>query len=501
MRGLRWAAWLIVALWFIVSLATIDYNGPFFDEAIYITAGQRTLEGYGLSDGYMGWFAGSLLWPALAGVGFRVAGLVGTRLLALLLVTAAFAAILRATENLFGPRAAFWTALALALCGPLLALARLGVYDAPALTGVAVAFWAITELARRDQRFYLGIAAVAFMFGLFSKYPMGLMLLPLLGVLFFLRRSKFLLDVGIWGFIALAITLAFLLPARQQVAALVAWQTVNKPTFGVSRSMILAGILYAGALPALLSLGGWLVARRRRGLATVLLLNLLLWPAYHLLSANPVSVNKHLVFSFALSYPLAGLALGALWDGLGRARRAAGEEWAVDAPAPASGPRRPPAWRLWLTRSAALSIVLVLGAYAAIQVNQSDHAWPDPRPAAEYLVAHVQPGQKLLVNESWPYTMYLYAQGRITSPWDVYDYYRITHGEAEMDLCAYDWFVDSQGSYAWPPAVRQGILQCGSYRQVFSSTSNVIALGADWNYVRYPVRVEVWQRISAGGAR
>ncbi|NIV38315.1 MAG: hypothetical protein GWN58_55520, partial [Anaerolineae bacterium] len=54
---------LVLGLWFLFCLATLDYNGPFFDEGIYATAGQRTLEGHGYTDGYLRWFYGTLLWP------------------------------------------------------------------------------------------------------------------------------------------------------------------------------------------------------------------------------------------------------------------------------------------------------------------------------------------------------------------------------------------------------------------------------------------------------
>ena len=492
MRWYRWLTWIVVGTWFGFCLLTLNYNGPFFDEAIYITAGQRTWQGFGYSDGYMGWFAGSLLWPALAAVGYRVAGLVGTRAVALLLAAAGVVAVVKATDNLFGPRAAFWATLALALNGPLLALARLGVYDAPALAGVTVAFWAITELARRDQRIWLGVAAVALMLGFFAKYPAGVMLLPLLGVLFFLRRKKALMDTGIFGFICLAILLAFLLPAREQVAALVAWQAANRPVFGVSRAMILAGILYAAAIPTVFAGAGWFVAREKRGVATILLLNLAIWPIYHLASGNPVSVNKHLVFSFALAYPLVGLALSAWWDGLRRTIVRTSSS-----PAPGEGGFGKPARRI-LPRLAVVGILLLLGAYAGIQLRQSDNSWPDSRPAADYLAAHVQPGQKLLINEAWPYTMYLYSQGRIASPWDVYDFYRITHSDTPLDFCGYDWFVDSQGSFSWPQVVSDTIAKCGNYREVFITTSDVIALGTDLNYVRYPVQVVLWQREGGG---
>ena len=44
MQVYRRLTWLVVALWLLYGLTQLDYNGPFFDEAIYITAGQRTLE-------------------------------------------------------------------------------------------------------------------------------------------------------------------------------------------------------------------------------------------------------------------------------------------------------------------------------------------------------------------------------------------------------------------------------------------------------------------------
>ena len=193
MKNYDRAIWFIVGLWFLFCLVTIDYNGPFFDEAIYITAGQRTLEGHGYTDGYLVWFAGSLLWPVLAIGGYKVAGLVGTRIVALILTTIAFVAVVRAARNLFGQKASFWTAATLAFSGPLMALARLGVYDLPALTGIALSFWAVTELGRRDNRIWLTLAAIAFTIGLFGKYPMGLMLLPILAVVFVLRPKNCLL--------------------------------------------------------------------------------------------------------------------------------------------------------------------------------------------------------------------------------------------------------------------------------------------------------------------
>jgi hypothetical protein len=115
------------------------------------------------------------------------------------------------------------------------------------------------------------------------------------------------------------------------------------------------------------------------------------------------------------------------------------------------------------------------------------------RPAAAYLVTHVKPGDELLINESWPYTMYLYTQGLIGSPWDVYDGYRLSHGELGHDLCDVAWFVDSQGSFEWPDGVAESVQTCGTFEPVFSTTSPVTGLSNDLGFVSYPVEVTVWR--------
>jgi hypothetical protein len=467
MKSYKPWTWLTIGVWFLFCTATLNYNGPFFDEGIYLTAGQRTLEGHGYSDGYLGWFAGSLLWPVLAGIGTRLGGLLGARTIALIMAAVGFAAFAQAVRNLFAEQASFWATLAFALNAPFLALARMGVYDSTALAGIAVSFWAITELKRRDHRIWLAMAAVSFTLGLFAKYPIALMLFPIAGVLLVLRRGKAITDIVLLSFISAAIVLAFFLPVRDQVAFFLSYRLTTSPISGVTPSMIAVDLLRLSAVPFLLAVSGWLVARDRRGLAGVLLLSMVMWPAYHLVLRDSVSRSKHLVFGFLFAYPLVGLALSALWGSVKRGGA--------------------------IRKLAAVALVLALAVTGFVQLDRFNRAWPDARPTAGYLLARVEPGQKLLINESWPYTMYLYTAGRIDSPWDVFDVYRITRGESEIDLCEYDWFVDSYGSYKWPESMLETIRRCGVFQPVFSSTSTVVGMGTDLNYVTYQVPVTVWQ--------
>jgi hypothetical protein len=272
-------------------------------------------------------------------------------------------------------------------------------------------------------------------------------------------------DIGIFGLVSLAITLAFYLPAREQLGILINWQLANKPTFGSTRAMIGFALLTLSVAPFPLALIGWFIAKDKRILASVLLLSLTIWPAYHLLLRNPVGDWKHIVFGYLFAYPLIGLALVTMWE-------------------------------RWKRKAVAIATILALAVWGFIQLDRLDRAWPDVRQAASYLTGQVQPGQKLLINESWPYIMYLYTEGRIHSPWDVFDVYRITHGESEIGLCEYDWFVDVQGSYEWPESISETIQQCDDFQLVFSSTSTVMGLSTDLDFVGYPVHTTIWQNTS-----
>lgn len=461
----RRARWSVIVIFILLSLSTLNYNGPFFDEGIYVTAGTRTLESTAYRDGFLTWFAGSLAWPVLAGAGYYVGGLIGTRVVAVLLGTLTLAVFGRAARNIFNEKVGFWATLALALNGPFIALARLGVYDILALVGIALSFWALTELREQDHRFWLVVAVATYVLAIFAKYPIGLMIVPLLGTLYFLREEKAGADIMIFLFLTGAMGLIFFLPAREQIGSFFNWRLQNRPEFGVSLSVIRFALIYLSAAPFLLGLAGWLVTKRRRELGILMLLCLGIWPTYHLLAGDPVGTNKHVVFGFLFVYPLVGAALRRLW----------GDD----------------ASRQWLRKAATVVLVLGLAGLGLLQVNQADQGWPDIRRPAGVLLSLVEPGDQLLINESWPFTMYLYTADRIASPWDVYDTYRITHEEDTPDLCAYDWVVDVRGSYAWPADVQAALEACDAYQEIYRHTSTVVNVGEDFNYVRYPIEIVV----------
>jgi hypothetical protein len=463
------ARWSVVLLFALGCMLTLTYNGAFFDEGIYITAGIRTLEGHGRADGYLTWFAGSLLWPVLAGIGYQLGGLVGTRVIAVLLGTVTLTAVGLAATNLFDAKAGFWTTLAFAVNGPFVAVARQGVYDGAALMGIAVAFWAITELARRDHRGWLLLVAAAYAFAVFSKYPTGLMILPLVILLLHLRSERGLTDVPMLAFVGGAMGLAVFVPLRDQIGVFFDWRLQNRPGFGVPVSVIIFAIVYLSALPAALALVGWLLSRDQRKVATILIACLGIWPIYHILAQDPVGTNKHLVLGYLFAYPLIGVTLARLWSS---------QRGTI------------------LLRTSALIVTAGLAAAGFVQITQADQSFPNLTWPANYLAARVSPGDTLLINESWPITKVLYTERRIRTPWDVYDTYRVLTEPTAPDICDYDWVVDVQGSYRWPAEIQQALEACTGYTRVYSHVSTIVNPGTDFAYIRYPVETVIWQATS-----
>ncbi|MCJ7738423.1 MAG: glycosyltransferase family 39 protein, partial [Anaerolineae bacterium] len=309
----RWTL-LFVGAWLVSVLLTLNYNGPFFDEGIYITAGERTFEGHGLSDGYLNWFAGSLAWPVLAAVGYKFGGLVGARTVALILAAVALLGVGYTARNLFGPAAGLWTVVALGLNGSFVSLARLAVYDVLALACIGVTLGAVSQLATSDNRGWLVLATLSLVGAAFAKYPAVLMVVPICLLLLTIRHKRAVMDIGLLGTATAALGLAFFLPVREQLAGLPSWRLANSPSFGTGPSTIAFTLLFYSVVPLVLGGISWILARRQKALAGVMFLTLLMWPVYHLVTQDPVGANKHVVFGFLVAYPLIGYGLSVIWE-------------------------------------------------------------------------------------------------------------------------------------------------------------------------------------------
>ena len=467
--GWRLAPWLVVAVFGLaeVLLIAASRGGVTIDEGLYIAAGLRTLGGHGLSDGYLTWFSGSLLWPAMAGVGYELSGLEGARLMALLSVVVAMIVTVKATGNLFGQRARFFAALLFATNGPVLMLAHLAVYDALAIAGVATSFWCITELTKRDHRAWLLAAALSLSLGVLAKYPTLFFAGPTLAALLvLLRRDRAVTDLALFGFVFAAVPMILFLSEREQLAMLftnnLALQTES---FGASERTVAYAQAYFTAVPAVLALAGWLVLPGRRLLASVLASGAAGPVAYHLLSQNGVSDHKHAVYGLVFAAPLGGVALAG-------------------------------AFRDWRRRVAMVPALAALAFLGVAQMQRLDEGSPDLRPSVEYLSANMKPGEELLINNSWPFVPYLYEQGVLDSPWDVYDVYRVRSGQARGGVCRFDWFVDAPGGSSWSARIRRQARRCGTFREVFIQPEPLVGLSSDrLDFIHYTGYARIWKNV------
>ncbi len=493
-RAVRLAPWLLLGAFLAVELAIcfMQLTGPFLDEGIYVTAGLRTLQGHGIADNYLGWFSGSLLWPVIAALGWKLAGLAGARAVAALCVTAGMAGMAGAAGNLFGARTRAFAVLAAVTSGPVIALAHLAVYDTSAVAFAGGAFWAVTEFLRRDDRAWLVGAALLYALAGLSKYPVMAFIAPPLALLMLTARGRrAVLDLFLFAMVAGAVLLIYFMADRAQLIGFMSFRTHENPSFGVSTAQLAYSQFYYTAVPLLLALAGAILLARRRivtlspskrrrvsagspelsptpappragWVAVALLTGVIAAPIYHLGTGNPSGDQKHVVFGLIFILPLAGIAL-----------------------------ERAFADRRRLLPAAVLTLGLLL--FGCVQVVRIDESWPDLRASANVLSADVHPGERLLVNSAWVEDVYLYSRSRIDTPYDLYDAYRVKHLAKPVDVCAFQWFVVVPGGEAWPAAVREQMLRCGSFRELYTARTTLTNLGSDLRFVTYTEPIEIWR--------
>jgi len=467
-RVLVAAPWLMLGAFLALELVvcSLELRGPFLDEGIYVAAGLRTLQGHGISDDYLSWFSGSLMWPVIAGLGWKAFGLAGARAAAAICVTIGLVGMVKAAGNLFGPQVRAASALAAVTSGPVLALAHLAVYDTLAVAAAGCSFWALTEFLRRDDRAWLCASAVLYALAVLAKYPVLMFIGPPLVLLTIaVRGRRARMDLAVFGFIAGALLLIYFLADRSQLSAFESFRVANNPSFNVSRNQIAYSQIYLSAVPLVLASAGAMLLERRR-IALALLSGVAGAPVYHLVTGNPSGDQKHVVFGLIFMLPLIGVTLSLAME----------------------------------RRKALLAVPAILGiaAFGLVQLTRIDEGWPDLRASSAVLVANVHPGERLLANSSWVEAAYLYDHRRINSPYDIYDASRLSQLGPGVNVCAFQWFVEVPGGEPWPASVRRAMERCGSFRRIYSSSATVTGLGSSLTFVTYRAPIEIWHNEPAG---
>ena len=362
-------------------------------------------EDHGVS--YPVWLAGSAyLFPVLGGAGYLVAGLAGSRCVAVFLYCAGLVFFSRFTRRVFGDSAAFFGTTFLCLNGVFFSFAHLAVYDAAAFAALAATAWSLADLGRTGKRRWVVAASVFGALAVLSKYSVLIALLPCFALPFVSARRCRWYDVVASAIGVAALCLAFMLWTQGELIPRWTLEILKNHHRELDRAHLAFSVVYVLAVPLALALPGAMrVARNRPTLPALAIAGAVSWPILHVLSAQQVSLHKDALFGFVFLYPLIGIACSRLWS------------------------RRPAA--VWSLAAASLAL-------GAVQWYAEDHSWPDVRPVADFVVPRLRPGQTVAIATGWDFAMYAVAAHAVATPRSVLDGWRFEHG---ANVCTTDWIV------------------------------------------------------------
>jgi hypothetical protein len=399
---------LILAGFLTLQVLVIGWcaNGPFSDEGIYALAGMSTLAGHEDTTSYALWLDGTpYIFPLLSGAGYLLAGLAGSRIIALLFYIAGLLLFARSVRRCLGQSASFWALLLLGINGVFFSLAHLAVYDAAAFLGLAGCMWCAVELTRSPEPRWVAWGALCAAFALVSRYSALIILLPCsLLALVAAHRGRWQQAVGT-ALGAAAIAAAYMVLAHGCLIPPLALDSLMQHQRAFSRLQIAFVVGYIMVLPlGLGAVGLWRVARTRAAFGWVLFGASLLWPTLHIAACEHVSLHKDTTLSLVYLYPLAGVAFA----------------------------------RLWQTRRAT-AVLLLCGTvtWGGTQWYFEERSWSDIRPLAQFLLPKLDQGDTVAIATGWDFNLYAVTE-RSLPPGSVVDRWRYEHGEK---LCDHTWIV------------------------------------------------------------
>jgi hypothetical protein len=156
-RRLLLAAILLYGL--VVSLATLDYNSVFIDEAFQIMMGKEILGGVPCL-GCPHHTGSVMIWPVLAGLADRAGGIHAVRLLNVLIGLALTVIVYATASMLYGGGRALIAAAIFMFAGQTLYLMKLGTYDMIAAFFIGASFHMFVLSASTGARWHRNLAIV-----------------------------------------------------------------------------------------------------------------------------------------------------------------------------------------------------------------------------------------------------------------------------------------------------------------------------------------------------
>jgi hypothetical protein len=304
-----------------LALRLVWANTAFADEAEYLWYGhmewQHWLHGSPLPQYYLS--GAAAIYPPLGALADSAGGLAGARLLSLAFMLGATALLYATASRLFGRRAGLIGAAMFVAVGPTADLGAWATYDPMAICLMALASWLAVRAAHsRASEVWILLAAVTMVLADATKWVTALWSPIIVALVVLTAPAGWTLSVA-RGFRLLSYATAIGAPAllllggRMSVTAVSA-TTTQRGSGGDSWLTVLwlaaplvAMVLAVGLLGALLACRER--ASRRPLLCAVLVVAVLLAPAFEAYDHTTVSLYKHVVFGLWFGAMPAGYAL------------------------------------------------------------------------------------------------------------------------------------------------------------------------------------------------
>jgi len=181
-RGLALTVVFVVAAY--LRMRDPLYNTAYMDESVYVVYGRMFLAHHFESPlaTPLQWTFGWYLWPAMAALADRVAGLVGLRELAAALGTITVAATYGFATRVFSKTAGLAAAAVMAVLGPAVLISRIATRDSGSVCFFALALWAFAAAWQDNKKRHWALAATFLLAAFLCKYLVAIYF-PLLVVL------------------------------------------------------------------------------------------------------------------------------------------------------------------------------------------------------------------------------------------------------------------------------------------------------------------------------
>ena len=303
---------LIIA--FVVRVYNLNYNSPFLDEAIYITLGKTLFYGNFNDHTPFNWVGGMpLLYPTISALAYIAGGIIGSRLINVILGTLSVYLMYKFTQKLhfwkeehLNKATGIFAALFLAISAIPISLSRLATYDMLSVTFfLGGLVFLLDALFKKNPNSYFW-SALCLLLAFLTKYTV-LMFFPFILLLAYLYikvyNKKQISEVLFFIFMIIVGLGIYIGKYLTELTEFVTGQVVNRSNLGSIR--IITQFLQSTYLPYLLGILGLIaLICLRRSYAPIFIFLLSFIPIIiHTITYNSATLEQSTIFSLLFIFP------------------------------------------------------------------------------------------------------------------------------------------------------------------------------------------------------